>query len=69
MNLILTYLNSNVSPSSKTMDDCANEISKYGKINNPKLISQLIPYGLTNSKMEIYNFLLLDNNKIASIKL
>ena len=53
MNLILTYLNSNVSPSSKTMDDCANEISKYGKINNPKLISQLIPYGLTNSNGDI----------------
>ena len=53
MNLILTYLNSEVSPSSKTMDDCADEISKYGKINNPQLISKLIPYGLTNSNGDI----------------
>ena len=56
MNLILTYLNSEVSPSSKTMDDSADEISKYGKINNPQLISKLIPYGLTN-KTETFYFL------------
>ncbi len=53
MNLILTYLNSEVSPSSKTMDDSADEISKYGKINNPQLISKLIPYGLTNKNGDI----------------
>jgi len=53
MNLILTYLNSEVSPSSKTMDDSADEISKYGKINNPQLISKLIPYGLTNKNGNI----------------
>ena len=46
MNFILTYLNSEVSPSSKTMDESAEEISKFGKINNPQLISKLIPYGL-----------------------
>ena len=53
MNLILTYLNSEVSPSSKTMDDSADEISQYGKINNPQLISKLIPYGLTNKNGNI----------------
>ena len=53
MNLILTYLNSDVSPSSKTMEDSADEISKYGKINNPQLISKLIPYGLTNKDGDI----------------
>lgn len=53
MNLILTYLNSEVSPSSKTMDDSADEISQYGKINNPQLISKLIPYGLTNQSGDI----------------
>ena len=53
MNLILTYLNSEVSPSSSTMDNSADEISKYGRIKNPELISQLTPYGLTNSDGEI----------------
>lgn len=53
MNLILTYLNSEVSPSSNTMNNSADEISRYGRIKNPKLISQLIPYGLTNSDGEI----------------
>ncbi len=53
MNFILTYLNSEVSPSSKTMDESAEEISKFGKINNPQLISKLIPYGLTNSNGDI----------------
>lgn len=53
MNLILTFLNSEVSPSSKTMDDSADEISKYGKINNSQLISKLIPYGLTNNNGDI----------------
>ena len=53
MNLILTYLNSDVSPSSKTMEDSADEISKYGKIHNPQLISKLIPYGLTNKNGNI----------------
>ena len=53
MNLILTFLDSKVSPSAKTMDDCANEISKYGKIHNPQLISKLISYGLTNKNGDI----------------
>lgn len=53
MNFILTYLNSDVSPSSKIMDDSADEISKYGKIKNPQLISKLMPYGLTNSNGEV----------------
>lgn len=53
MNLILTYLNSEVSPSSKTMDDSADEISKYGKINNAQLIAKLIPYGLINNNGDI----------------
>lgn len=53
MNLILTYLDSEVSPSAKTMDDSANEISKYGKIHNPQLISKLISYGLTNNNGDI----------------
>lgn len=53
MNFILTYLNSEVSPSSKTMDESVEEISKFGKINNPQLISKLIPYGLTNSNGDI----------------
>lgn len=53
MNLILTYLNSDIAPDSRVMDDCADEISKYGKINSPQLISQLIPYGLTDNNGEI----------------
>ena len=35
------------------MDESAEEISKFGKINNPQLISKLIPYGLTNSNGDI----------------
>lgn len=53
MNLILTYLDSEVSPSSKTMDDSADEISKYGKIKNPQLISKLTTYGLTDNNGDI----------------
>ena len=53
MNLILTYLNSDVSPSSNTMNESADEISQYGKIKNPQLISKLIPYGLTNKNGDI----------------
>lgn len=48
MNLILTYLDSDIAPSNQAMDDCADEISKYGKINDPQLISQLTFYGLTD---------------------
>lgn len=30
------------------MKDCANEIEKYGKINNQELIQQLLPYGVVD---------------------
>lgn len=68
MNFILTYLNSEVSPSSKTMDESVEEISKFGKINNPQLISKLIPYGLTNSNGDI-QFPIIKNSKTVFITL
>lgn len=52
-NLILTYLNSGFAPSSQAMDDCADEISKFGKVNTAELISQLVPYGLTDSNGQL----------------
>lgn len=53
MNLVLTFLNSDIAPSYKVMNDCANAISRYGKINNPQLISKLVPYGLTDNNGEV----------------
>ena len=46
-NMIVTYgITSEIVPSHKTMKDCANEIEKYGKINNQELVQQLLPYGV-----------------------
>lgn len=47
--LILTYTNSGIAPSSNIMDHCADEIAKYGKITDTQLISQLKPYGLVDN--------------------
>jgi hypothetical protein len=47
-NLILTYIDSSIAPSNKTMDQCADEIDKLGKITDNQLISQLKPYGLVD---------------------
>ncbi|SHJ59497.1 hypothetical protein [Bacteroides stercorirosoris] len=48
-NLILTYVNSDIAPSSNIMDHCADEIAKFGKIADTQLISQLKPYGLVDN--------------------
>lgn len=48
-NLILTYVNSDIAPSNKLMDQCADEIAKFGKITDTQLISELKPYGLVDN--------------------
>ena len=50
------------------MDESVEEISKFGKINNPQLISKLIPYGLTNSNGDI-QFPIIKNSKTVFITL
>lgn len=48
MDLILTYIDSDVSPSASDMDRLAEEIAAYGKPTDPRLIARLTPYGLVN---------------------
>lgn len=48
-NLILTYINSGIAPGNNIMDRCADEITKFGKITDTQLISQLKPYGLIDN--------------------
>ncbi len=48
MDLILTYIDSAVSPSAGDMDRLAEEIAACGKPTDPRLISQLKPYGLVD---------------------
>lgn len=46
---ILTYINSDIAPSNKIMDHCADELARFGKIKDAQLISQLKSYGLVDN--------------------
>ena len=47
--LILTYINSGIAPGNNIMDQCADEIARFGKITDTQFISRLKPYGLADN--------------------
>ena len=47
--LCLTYIDSGIAPSPGTMDECADEIRRNGKINDPALVKKLAKYGLVDA--------------------
>lgn len=47
--LILTYTDSRIARGSATMDRYAAEIARYGKVTDNGLITELQPYGMTDS--------------------
>lgn len=48
--LCLTYTDSDIAPSPDTMDECADEIRRNGKINDPALVKKLAKYGLVDAQ-------------------
>jgi hypothetical protein len=48
--LILTYTDSRIARGSATMDRYAAEIARYGKVTDDGLITELQPYGMTDSQ-------------------
>ncbi len=48
--LILTYTDSRIARGSATMDRYAAEIARYGKVADDGLITELQPYGMTDSQ-------------------
>ena len=48
--LCLTYTDSGIAPSPDTMDECADEIRRNGKINDPALVKKLAKYGLVDAQ-------------------
>lgn len=48
--LCLTYIDSGIAPSTNTMDKCADEIRRNGKINDPALVKKLIKYGMVDAQ-------------------
>lgn len=48
--LCLTYTDSDIAPSPDTMDECANEIRRNGKINDPALVKKLAKYGMVDAQ-------------------
>lgn len=48
--LCLTYIDSGIAPSPDTMDECANEIRRNGKINDPALVKKLMKYGMVDAQ-------------------
>lgn len=64
MDLILTYIDSDVSPSASDMDRLAEEIAAYGKPTDPQLIARLTPYGLVNDDGDLL-FPMIQNGQDA----
>ena len=48
--LCLTYIDCGIAPSPDTMDECADEIRRNGKINDPALVKKLTKYGLVDAQ-------------------
>ena len=52
-NLILTYINSGITPDNDIMDHCADEVAQIRKNNRCKLVSGLKPYGLVDDSGDV----------------
>lgn len=48
--LCLTYTDCSIAPSPDTMDECADEIRRNGKINDPALVKKLMKYGMVDAQ-------------------
>ena len=48
--LCLTYIDSDIAPSPDTMDECADEMRRNGKINDPALAKKLMKYGMVDAQ-------------------
>lgn len=48
--LIVTYVRSDIAPDYRTMDKCADEIARFGKVTDPELLRKILPYGIVDEK-------------------
>lgn len=46
--LIVTYVRSDIAPDYRIMDKCAEEIARFGKVADPALLRQVLPYGIVD---------------------